>query len=135
MAQLFWDEAIPTFDIDVLVSLGSVENALAPLAQIYDWAAERGYRSEAEHIVISDIPVQFLPAPDSLSTEAVEHAKVIDYNGLLVRVVGPEYLIALWLQPPANTSRRKERVAKLRESLDLDAALLADLRERYNLSW
>jgi len=135
MAQLFWDEAIPTFDLDVLVLLGTVENVFAPLAQIYEWAAERDYKSEAEHIVISDIPVQFMPAPDALSVEAVENAKTIDYKGLPLRVVSPEYLIALWLQPPANTYRRKERAAKLRESSDLDTALLADLRARYNLSW
>lgn len=133
MAQVFWDEAIPTFDLDVLVMLGAVENALAPLAVIYQWAKEKGYETRAEHILISDIPVQFVPAPDTLSEEAVKNAKVLEFKGLPVRVVAPEYLIALWLKPPANTYRRLERIAKLRESLKLDTDLLADLRKRYNL--
>jgi hypothetical protein len=133
MAQLFWDEAIPTFDLDVLVLLGPVSSVLAPLSQIYEWAKERGYESRAEHIVISDFPVQFLPAPDGLSVEAVKNAKTVDVDSVLVRVVRPEYLITLWLQPPANTPRRRERAAKLSESVQLDADLLADLKARYNL--
>jgi L-alanine-DL-glutamate epimerase-like enolase superfamily enzyme len=132
MAQIFWDEAIPTFDLDVLVLLGAVENVLDPLRAIFEWAEERGYETKDEHILINDIPVQFLPAPDPLSEEAVEKAKVLDFKGIPVNVVRPEYLIALWLQPPANTYRRLERVAKLREAVKLDADLLADLKARYN---
>src|SRR4051812_11431637 len=112
VAQAFWDEAIPTFDLDVLVLLGPVENVLAPLQQIYRWAAELGYRVQAEHIVINDIPVQFLPAPDGLAEEAVQAATRRELNEVPIRVVRPEYLIALWLQPPANSHRRKERAAK-----------------------
>lgn len=133
MAQIFWDEAIPTFDLDVLVLMDPIENTLMPLQRIYEWANERGYVANAEHITISDIPVQFVPAPDPLSEEAVRNAKVLDFKGQPVRVVSPEYLIALWLQPPANTFRRRERVAKLRESVPLDVELLADLKARYNL--
>jgi hypothetical protein len=133
IAQLFWDEAVVTFDLDVLVLLGPVQNTLDPLRAIYEWAAERGYDSRAEHIIISDFPVQFLPAPDPLSEEAVRHAAVVDSGGVPMRVVRPEYLIALWLRPgPASTSRRKERAAKLGESVELDAALMADLKARYN---
>ena len=133
MAQLFWDEAVVTFDLDVLVLLGPVASVLDPLRGIYEWAAERGYPTRAEHIIISDFPVQFLPAPDALSEEAVTHAASIESDGIAMRVVPPEYLIGLWLQPgPASTFRRRERAAKLRESVQLDHALLADLGTRYN---
>jgi hypothetical protein len=133
IAQLFWDEAVVTFDLDVLVRLGPVESLLNPLRQIYEWAEERGYSSRAEHIVISDIPVQFLPAPDALSEEAVKNASAVEIEGVSVRVVRPEYLIAMWLVPgSASTFRRRERAAKLRESVQLDASLLADLKARYN---
>jgi len=133
MAQLFWDEAVVTFDLDVLVLLGPGASLLDPLRGIYEWAAERGYPSRAEHIVISDFPVQFLPAPDALSEEAVKNASTVESDGVAFRVVRPEYLIALWLQSgPASTFRRRERVAKLRESVLLDADLLADLKTRYN---
>ncbi len=133
MAQLFWDEAVVTFDLDVLVVLGPVAHVLDPLRGIYEWAAERGYPAQAEHIVISDFPVQFLPAPDPLSEEAITNAATIEYEGVAMCVVRPEYLIALWLQPgPASTYRRRERAAKLRESVQLNGDLLVDLRARYN---
>jgi len=135
IAQMFWDEAVPTFDLDVLVLLGAVDHILAPLGPIYRWAAERGYSVEAEHISINGVPVQFVPAPDSLAEEAVNTAVVRELEGVPMRVVRPEYLIALWLQPPANSYRRKERAAKLRESVQLDESLLADLMARYNLFW
>ena len=135
IAQTFWDEAIPTFDLDVLVLLGPRESVLVSLEPIYQWAKQRGYSKEAEHVVISGVPVQFLPAFNELAEEAVVNAKILPFNGLPMRVVAPEYLIALWLQPPANTHARRERAAKLRESVALDEALLADLVARYDLSW
>jgi len=135
MAQVFWDEAIPTFDIDVLVLMPTRSSALTSLGPIYEWARGRGYDVRGEHTVISGIPVQFLPAPDALSTEAVESARTLDYQGHPLRVVSPEHLIAIWSKPPANSARRKERVAKLRESeaADLDEDLLSDIMERHGL--
>jgi hypothetical protein len=134
MAQLFWDEAIPTFDLDVLVWLGGdVANNLDPLRKILEWAAERNYPLQNVHVVISDFPVQFVPTPDALSEEAVQNAAVLEVEGVSVRVVRPEYLIALWLVPGSgSTPRRRERAAKLKEDVQLDADLLSDLKARYN---
>lgn len=137
MAQVFWDEAIPTFDIDVLVVLPERQTTiLTSLGPIYEWAVQRGYEIRGEHIVISGIPVQFLPAPDALSEEAVAGARTLDYQGVPLRVVSPEYLIAIWSKPPANSARRRERVAKLRESeaVTLDEALLSDIMKRHGLA-
>lgn len=133
MAQVFWDEAIPTFDIDVMVLLPDDGALLTSLEPIYEWARERRYEERSEHIIISGIPVQFLPAPDPLSVEAIRGAKTLEYAGLPMRVVSPEYLIAIWSKPPANTARRKERVAKMREALKLDETLLSDIMERHGL--
>lgn len=135
VAQLFWDEAIPTFDLDVLILLPATSSKLTSLQPIYAWAAEHGYPEKHEHIEISQIPVQFLPTFDALTEEAVRNARTVDYGGRGVRVVGPEYLCAIWLTPPADTRRRRERVAKLRESVQMDESLLADLTRRYNLRW
>ncbi len=135
VAQAFWDEAIPTFDLDVLVLFGGQPGLLIDMAPLYDWARQRGYQAQAEHIIISEIPVQFVPAPDALHEEAIQSASVLDFDGIPVRVVRPEYLIATWLQPPANQSHRKERAARLRQSGQVDEELLGTLMERYNLSW
>jgi hypothetical protein len=133
MAQVFWDEAIPTFDLDVLVLLPDDGAFLTSLEPIYEWARERSYDVRGEHIVISGIPVQFVPAPDALSAEAIHGAKTLEYQGHPMRVVTPEYLIAIWSKPPANTARRKERIAKLREAVKLDENQLAAIMDRHGL--
>jgi hypothetical protein len=135
VAQAFWDEAIPTFDLDVLVLLNGPQGLLVDLGPLYRWAEENNYAVEGEHIVIGDIPVQFVPAPTPLHEEAVQNAATLDFSGTPLRVVRPEYLIAAWLQPPANTSVRKERAARLRESQEIDPELLNGLLVRYGLSW
>lgn len=133
VAQAFWDEAIPTFDLDVLVLLPGMRGRLMDLS--YRWAEGRCYPAKDEHIVIGEIPVQFVPAPTALHEEAVHTAATLDFDGLPLRVVRPEYLIATWLQPPANSFGRKERAARMRDSVQIDHALLKDLMERFGLSW
>ena len=135
VAQAFWDEAIPTFDLDVLVLLDAPQGLLVDWGPLYEWARERDYTLQAEHILISGVPVQFVPAPDALAEEAVKAAAIKQLSGIPIRIVRPEYLIALWLQPPANSPSRKERAAKLRESGQVDEALLAHLMAKYNLHW
>lgn len=134
VAQAFWDEAIPTFDLDILVLMPHTPG-LIDLSPLYRWAEEKGFHSQDEHILIGDIPVQFVPAPTTLHEEAVKSAATLDFDGAPIRVVRPEYLIATWLQPPANSSSRKERAARLRESLKMDDDLLNDLLRRFGLSW
>lgn len=135
VAQAFWDEAIPTFDLDVLVLLAGPVGGLISLEPLYEWAQENGYPAQDEHIIIGEIPVQIVPAPTPLHEEAIEHAATLDFSGVPLRVVRPEYLIATWLQPPANTFGRKERAVRLRESVQIDSTLLDDLIRRFGLSW
>jgi hypothetical protein len=135
MAQVFWAEAIPTFDLDVLVLIADTGSLLVDLGPFYEWATERGYEVSSEHIVIAGMPVQLMPAPTELSQAAVRAAKTLDYNGLPIRVVSPEYLICLWLEGSAKTVRRKERAYALRETGVVDEQLLRELMERYKLTW
>lgn len=132
VAQLFWDEAIPTFDLDVLVLVPKTDS-LDVLRPIYEWAAERGYPTDKEHIYIGGVPVQFIPTFSPLTEEAVREAKSLPYNDLSVNVVGPEHLVGIWMTPPANNAVRRERVARLRASGRLDEDVLADLVNRYGL--
>jgi hypothetical protein len=46
-----------------------------------------------------------------LGREAIAAARDVDYQGVVVRVVPPEYLNALYLQPQARTARRREPAA------------------------
>ena len=132
MALIFWSEPIPTFDLDVFVLLPP-ENKLVSLAPVYEWARRNGYPEEAEHIVIAGMPVQIIPAHDQLAEEAIASAAQLDYEGQPVRVIRPEYLIALFLEPTARTPKRLGRIAALLEEGDVDRELLERLLQRYNL--
>ena len=133
MALVFWTEPIPTFDLDVFVLLPQ-SGLLISLEPIYEWARQNGYREEAEHIYIGGMPVQVIPAHNELAVEAIRTAAELDYEGEPVRVMRPEYLIALYLEPAARTPRRLERVAALLEEDAVDRALLKTLLTRYDLS-
>jgi hypothetical protein len=83
--------------------------------------------------MIEGVPVQFLPAHNQLADEAIERAETLEYEGVSVRVVRPEYLVALYLEPGARTLKRRERAAALRESSAVDRVLLDDLLKRFGL--
>jgi hypothetical protein len=132
MAHIFWSEPTPTFDLDVFVVLPS-SGMLVDLGPIYKWARERGYPEKSEHIMIAGVPVQLIPTHNDLATEAVTKAAVLDYEGQPVRVITPEYLIAMCLEPTARTHKRLARVGALLDEGNVDRALLDDVMERYNL--
>jgi hypothetical protein len=133
MALVFWTEPVPTYDLDVLVFLPEQATPLVSLSGIYEWAAGRGYPSDAEHVVIGGVPVQFLPAHNELTDEAIETAATLEYEGVPVRVVRPEYLIALYLEPSAQTPKRRERAAALLEAAATDRRLVERLIQRFGL--
>jgi hypothetical protein len=59
----------------------------------------------------------------------------MEYQAVIVRVVRPEYLIALYLQPEARTAKRRERAAMLLELPSLDRGLVDEILGRYGLSF
>ncbi len=133
MALVFWSEPIPTYDLDVLVFLPEQKSPIVSLDGLYGWAAQRGYPVEAEHVLIAGVPVQFLPSHSALADEAILSAATLEYEGVSVRVVRPEYLIALYLEPSARTRKRRERAAALMEAEATDQARLKDILGRFNL--
>lgn len=135
MALVFWIEPIPTFDLDVLVMLPQTAGPLVSLDPIYRWASDRGYVTEHEHIFIEGVPTQFLPSFGALADEAIRTAVDRQYREVALRVVRPEYLIALFLVPSARTLKRRERAAALRDSPSIDRQLLNDVMTRFKLTF
>ena len=131
---VFWTEPIATYDLDVFVFLPPQEGPLVSLAPLYEWAARCGYAITDEHVIVDGLPVQFLPSHNELCDEAVRTAQSLDYEGVAVRVIRPEYLAALYLEPSARTAKRRERAAALIESNVTDQVLLRELLERFRLS-
>jgi len=133
LALLFWSEPVATYDLDVLVFLPEASGSIVSLDSIYRWAERYGYRQDREHILIEGLPVQFVPAHNTLADEAIETAAELSYGGIRIRVVKPEYLIALYLEGSAATAKRRERAAALRESGKIDETLLRDVAQRFKI--
>ena len=119
-AVLFYAEPTRTYDLDVFVTFEASgdDDALAPLSRVYAWAQERSFSLRAEHLMIEGVPVQFLPAYNALVQAAIGTARLHDYEGVAVRVVDPEHLVALALQ--AGGARRRERAWQLLEAGAVD---------------
>ena len=107
IAIIFWSEPVATFDLDVFVL--------------------------QEQTIIAGVPVQIIPAHNELASEAVTEAVEMDYDGVPVRVIRPEYLVALYLEESARTSKRLERVEGLLESGSVDESRLKSLLDRFKL--
>jgi hypothetical protein len=133
MALVFWTEPVATYDLDVFVLLPPAAGPLVSLGPIYAWASRRGYAVEKEHILVSGIPVQVIPAHNALAEEAVREAVPLAFEDLDVRVVRREHLIALYLEPSARTRKRMERVAALVEEADIDRVRLDSILSRHGL--
>lgn len=129
-AALFYVEPTRTYDLDVFVLLAPGDTAsLAPLGGIYGWARARGFREHAEHILVHGVPVQFLPAHNALAEDAVAQGRMLDYEGVPVKVIGPEHLAALAFQ--AGGRRRRERAWQLVESGGADRGVLRALLRQH----
>ena len=131
MAATFYVEPLLTFDLDVFVALAKDGGGLISLAPIYDALRARGYSEEKECVLIEGVPVQFLPAYNSLVQEALTEAVETQYEGVGTRVVRAEYLVAICLQ--TGRAKDRERVRILREQADLDLPRLAEMLARHNL--
>jgi hypothetical protein len=115
----------------VLVEVPSAER-LDPLAAIYRFCAERGYQPEGEAVRVGAWPVQFVPAFNPLTEEAVEQADTADFDGVPFRVVRPDYLAVIAL----SVGRAKDftRILALLESGSVSRDEIARLAARHGLS-
>lgn len=122
MAFLFYTEPATTYDLDVFVFLPPQTGLIFSMDPLYGELRKRGYSFDAEHVMIYETPVQFLPAYNALAVEAVEQAVVHDYNGTPVRVISSEHLIALAYQ--TGGGHRIARASSLLAMGTIDAGRL-----------
>jgi len=129
MAALFYCETTPTFDVDVFVSIEQ-DGLLIDLAPIYNWAREKGFEVRDEYLLLHGVPVQILVANGGLETEAIEQAE--EKGQSKVRVMRPEYLIALYIQTGGD--KRRGRARDLFAEGTVSDARLQDVLSRYGLA-
>lgn len=108
---------------------------LVSLEGIYRWTSAHGYPVHKEHVIVEGLPTQFLASPGPLGDEAIETAATLEYQGVATRVVLPEYLVALYLQPQARTAKRRERAAILLEWPGLNHERLDAILKQHGLSF
>jgi hypothetical protein len=131
MGAIFYTEPFLTFDLDVFVVLPQTSGGLLTLAPVYEALRARGYTGENECVLIEGIPVQFLPAYNSLVDEALKQAREVMFEGVPTRVLRSEHLVAICLQ--TGRAKDRERVRILREQAKLDLNFLADVLRRHQL--
>jgi hypothetical protein len=131
-AVLFYAEPTRTYDIDVFALLPSAgPSSLVSLASVYRWAESQGFTVDAEHVIVHGVPVQILPAYNALVIDAIHTARVHEYEGVAIRVVDPEHLIALALQ--AGGARRRERAWLLLQAGIIDRPRLRVLLDAHGI--
>lgn len=131
MAVLFYAEPVRTYDVDVFIFLPPQSGFLIDMTPLYRALSERGFFPDAEHILVHGVAVQFLPAYNPLVEEAVANARICDYEGVSVRVIGPEYLIALALQ--TGGSKRRLRAETMIEQGAADEEKLQAILQAHGI--
>lgn len=132
IGALFYIEPFLTYDLDVFIIIveESKEKNVILLTPIFEYLKSKGYSWSGEHIVIEKIPVQFIPAGE-LEKEAVDNAKVIEYEGIKTRVIAPEYLIAVFLR--AGRTKDMEKIERFLEQIEINQTLLENILDKFHL--
>jgi len=132
MAHFYYIEPSVTYDLDIIIRIKSISNNMEPLKEIYEWARVNNYEVKDEHIIIDNIPVQFLPEYNPLIEEAVENASEITIFDAKSFIIKPEYLMAIMLQ--TNRSKDRERLILFVQQVDYSHSSLNEILMKFNLS-
>lgn len=131
VAQMRYTEAVVTMDMDVLVALPG-EPGLDVLAPIYSYCDARGRRPEGEAIRVGNWPVQFIPAFNRLTEDAMDQAETDELEGVPVRVVDAAYLAVIALD--AGRAKDLARVLALIEQGSVSKEEIGRLAAGYGLT-
>ena len=133
VGAMFYVEPFATHDIDVLVVVPETEGKLIAELPGWKYLSSHGYSEiRGEGIVIESWPVQFLPVSSPLESEAYLNAQDQNLDGVIVRVVQPEHLVAMML-----TLGRLKDFARIEMFLSQDAVnseVLDDVVQRHGLN-
>jgi len=109
-AVMFYDIAVSTYDLDVLVVLPTEDD----YHKLYKHFRAKGNKIENVYIYIEGMPVQFLPNYISpLFTSAIKDALIVRFAEIHTKIVGVEHLILLLL-----TSFRPKDMMRIRSLVD-----------------
>lgn len=131
IGAMFYVEPFSTNDLDVFISTGN--NQLVLEIPDLNYLKARGYTEwRNEGIVIEGWPVQFMPVADALEREGYDNAQDKNVDGVRVRVVLPEHLVAIMLK--VGRSKDIARVEMFLSQRAVDVEALEDILVRHELS-
>jgi predicted nucleotidyltransferase len=130
IATIYYTEPFTTQDIDIFFVPES-KNKIILLTPFYEFFSKLGFKTYKEYIMIEEIPIQFIPASKELEKEAVENAIKIKYKNVEIKIIKPEYLIAIFLD--VFRPKDREKIIKLLEQSKINKHLLYNILKRYNL--
>lgn len=131
IASMFYIEASATFDLDIFIKIDTEENKLISLSPIYDWLKEKGYFFEKEHAIIEGVPVQFIPAYNELTEDALLYSIETKYGNTSTKVISKEYLIAIMID--TFRTKDKERALKFIEANQINKEILKTILAKHDL--
>lgn len=133
VAATFYLEPGATEDVDVFIHLDPLPGqSLISLDPLYSYLEAKGYRFNAQGCpVISDWPVQFLPAEDPLLKEALDQSVDKDVDGVAVRVFTAEHLAAVAFK--LGRPKDKLRLSQFLEANALEESRFSTILERHDL--
>jgi hypothetical protein len=130
IGAMFYVEPFSTEDIDVFVFTPDNHSVLEIPG--IEYLKARGYTEwRKEGIVIEDWPVQFIPVAHPLEREAYLNAQEKDVEGISVRVVLPEHLVAIMLQVGRLKDLARVEMFLTQNEVDVDA--LEEILHRHGL--
>lgn len=132
-ALLFYAEPALTYDIDIFIILHAEQdnNKLIDLSPLYKSLEAKRYFPEKEHVIIEGVPVQFIPVYNPLIEEAVTQAVLANYEGIKIKILKIEYLLAIMID--TNRPKDRERIHQLLDDVSLNQNLLDEILQRHAL--
>lgn len=131
IATIYYTEPFATKDIDIFF-IPPEKEKLILLTPFYDFLLKKGYKTYKEYIIIEDTPIQFIPVTDKLEEEAVENAILVNYKNIDIKILRPEYLIAIFLK--VYRPKDREKLIKLLDQAKINKKLLLDILKRHKLN-
>jgi len=131
IATIYYVEPILTYDLDIFFIQPEEEKEIMSISSIYDFLETKGYKPHKEHIIIEDLPVQFLPAYNELIREAIENAVEVKYKKTKTRIFRAEYLVAIMIQ--TSRPKDKERMIKILDEAEIEKGYLTKILRKYGL--
>jgi len=130
VATIYYTEPFATKDIDIFF-IPPEKDKIILLTPFYDFLLKKGYKTYKEYIMIGEVPIQFIPTATELEKEAVEKAISVKYKNIGVKILRPEYLVAIFLD--VFRAKDRDKLIKLLDQAKIDKALLKNILARHNL--